>query len=132
MRIWCTVLRNNGTYKSIPAKPGQTEFELDGNKYNIKKFSIGSFGRVKILRAVYAEGCPDPLDFDIDKEMKIAKLKIDSRAIKHLTDKKILDVFNDEVFTKLEKLVIMIVIAGVAVSAVTLVLTAIILKTIVG
>lgn len=132
MRIWCTVLRRNGTYKSVPVKPGMDEFELDRNKYNVKKFRIGSFGRIKILRAIYAEGCPDPLEFDIDEEMKIAKLKIDSKAIKNLTDKKILDVFNDEQFTKLEKVVIMIMIAGVAVSAVTLVLTAITLMRISG
>ena len=120
MRIWCTVLRENGTYKSVPVKAGKTEFELDGNKYNVKKFRIGEIGRMRILRAIYAEGLPDPLEFDVDKEKKNAKLKIDSRAIKNVTNKKILDVFGQEEFTKLEKLVILLIVASLGIAAINL------------
>lgn len=122
MRIYCTVLRKNGTYKSVAVKAGATEFELDKNKYNIKNFRIGSIFGIRVLRAIYAEGLCDPLEFDIDEVLKKANLKIDSRAVKNVTNKKILDVFGEAEFTKLEKLVIMLMLVTLAVSAINLVL----------
>jgi hypothetical protein len=118
MRIWCTVLRKNGTYQSVPVKAGKTEFELDGNKYNVNKYHIGRF---RLLRAIYAEGLTDPLEFDIDAETKKAKLKIDSKAVKNVTNKKILDVFGQEEFTKLEKLVILLMVVSLGISAASLI-----------
>lgn len=123
MRIWCTVLRGNGTYQSVPVKAGKTDFELDGNKYNVKGYRIGRLGRIHVLRAVYAEGIPDPLEFDVDLEMKKVHLKLDSKAIKNVTNKKILDVFGQEEFTKLEKMVILLIVASIGVSAINLVLS---------
>jgi hypothetical protein len=119
MRIWCTVLRKNGTYQSVPVKAGKTEFELDGNKYNVNKYRIGKF---RLLRAIYAEGLTDPLDFDVDKESKKANLKIDSKAVKNVTNKKILDVFGQEEFTKLEKLVILLIVASMGIAVINLVI----------
>jgi hypothetical protein len=124
MRIWCTVLRKNGTYKSVPVRAGKTEFELDGNKYNVKKYYMGNF---RLLRSVYAEGLMDPLEFDIDKKLQEAKLKIDSKAVKNVTNKKILDVFGQEEFTRLEKMVILLMCGTLAVSAINLVLNVIVL-----
>jgi hypothetical protein len=128
MRIWCTVLRTNGTYKSVPVKAGKDEFELDENKYNVKSYRIGSFGRVKILRAIYAEGLPDPLEFSIDEEKQKANLKIDSKAIKNLTRRRILSALLDEgELSRLEKIVIIMTICTLAVTAVNLVLNGIII-----
>jgi len=118
MRIWCTVLRKNGTYQSVPVKAGRTVFELDGNIYNVNKYRIGKF---RLLRAIYAEGLTDPLDFDVDKEAKKANLKIDSKAVKNVTNKKILDVFGQEEFTKLEKLVILLMVVSLGISAASLI-----------
>jgi len=127
MKIQCTVLRRDGTYKTVPVKPGKKEFELDKQKYNIKSFRIGNILGIKILRAMYYEGFPDPLEFDVDKEMQKINLKIDAKAIKNLTNKKILDVFGEAEFTKLEKLVILMVICSLAITAINLVLNAIVL-----
>lgn len=127
MRIWCTVLRKNGTYKSVPVKAGKEEFELDGNKYNIKSYRIGQLGRISVLRAIYAEGLCDPIEFDVDKELKKVNLRIDSKAVKNVTNKKILNVFGQEEFTKLEKLVIVLMLATLAVSAIAVVLNFIIM-----
>jgi cell division protein FtsL len=69
----------------------------------------------------------DPLEFDIDKKLQEAKLKIDSKAVKNVTNKKILDVFGQEEFTKLEKLVILLMCGTLAVSAINLVLNALVL-----
>jgi hypothetical protein len=121
MRIWCTVLRKDGTYKTVSVKAGKKDFELDKQKYNIKSFRIGSMFGIRILRAVYHEGLPDPLEFDIDKELKKANLKIDSKTIKNVTNKKILDVFGEAEFTRLEMLVIIMTICTLAVSAINLV-----------
>jgi hypothetical protein len=131
MRIWCTVLRKNGTYKSVSVKAGKSEFELDDNKYTIKNYRIGKIGPIHVLRALYYEGIPDPVEFDVDYELKKVGLKIDSRAIKNATNKKILNVFDQEEFTKLEKLVIIMVLASLAVSAINLVMN-IILMTKIG
>jgi hypothetical protein len=127
MRIWCTVLRKNGSYKSVSVKAGASEFELDDNKYNVSKYRLGRIGPIHILRAIYCEGISDPIEFDVDEVLKKVGLKIDSRAIKNLTNKKILNVFDQEEFTKLEKLVIIVVIAGLAVSAVNLVVNLILI-----
>jgi len=126
MRIYCTVLRKDGTYKTVPVKAGQKDFELDKHKYNIKNFRIGSIFGIRVLRAVYAEGLMDPLDFDVDEELQKAHLKIDSRAVKNVTNKKILDVFGEAEFTKLEKLVIVLMLCTLAVSAICLVVNIIV------
>jgi hypothetical protein len=102
-------------------KAGKTEFELDGSKYNVTKYRIGKFGPIHVLRAIYAEGLTDPLDIDVDKEMQVAKLKIDSRAVKNVTNKKILNVFGQEEFTKLEKLVILLMLVSLGLSAASLI-----------
>lgn len=119
MRIWCTVLRKNGTYQSVPVKAGKQEFELNGNKYNVGRYHIGKY---RLLRSIYHEGITDPLEFDVNETLKTAKLKIDSRAVKNVTNKKILDVFGQEEFTKLEKLVIFGVLCCIAVSVINLAL----------
>lgn len=120
MKIWCTVLRKNGTYKAVSVKAGKADFELDGNKYNIRRYYTGKVGPFYILRSVYAEGLPDPLDFDIDYEMGKAKLKIDSKAIKNVTNKKILDVLSEAEFTKMEKIFIMLMFVNIAVGGIAL------------
>jgi hypothetical protein len=127
MRIWCTVLRKNGSYKTVSVRAGANEFELDDNKYNVKNYRIGKIGPIHVLRSLYYEGFSDPLEFDVDYEMKKVGLKIDSRAIKNVTNKKILNVFDQEEFTKLEKLVIVMVLAGLAVSAINLVINIILI-----
>jgi len=121
MKIWCTVIRKNGTYKSVAVKAGAREFELDKNKYNVKSYRIGKlFGVIHVLRAFYHEGLPDPLEFNIDEALKKAHLKIDSKAFKTVLNKKILDVFGDAEFTKLEQIMIMAVIASVALGVINL------------
>jgi hypothetical protein len=127
MRIWCTVLRKNGTYKSVSVKAGANQFELEDNIYNIKNYRMGKVGPIHVLRSLYYEGFSEPLEFDIDYEMKKVGLKIDSRAIKNATNKKILNVFDQEEFTKLEKLVIVVVIASLAVSAINMVINIILI-----
>jgi hypothetical protein len=127
MKIQCTVLRRDGTYRTVAVRPGKKDFELDKQKYNIKSFRIGHLFGIKILRAVYAEGFPDPIEFNIDEEMRKVNLKIDAKAIKNVTNKKILDVFGEAEFTKLEKLVILMTVCTLAVSAINLVLNALVL-----
>jgi hypothetical protein len=122
MRIWCTVLRKNGSYKTVAVKAGKTEFELDKNKYNIKNYRIGNIGPIHVLRAVYAEGIFDPLDFDVDVEMQKVNLKLDSKAIKNVTNKKILDVLSDTEFTKMEKIFILLMFVNLALGAINLIL----------
>jgi len=123
MNIRCTVLRKNGTYKTVSVKAGKDVFELDKNKYIIKGYRYGKlFGIVPVMRSYYVEGLPEPLDIDVDKELKEHKLKIDSRAIKTITNKKILDVFGDMEFTKLEQLVILLMLVVGALSVVNLIM----------
>lgn len=123
MKIFCTVFRKNGTYKTVPVKAGATEFMVDKQKYDIRGYRIGkAFGIFTVLRSYYVEGYPLPFEFDIDDSMKKAKLKIDSKAVKNLTNKKILNVFGDMEFTKMEKLLIMVSFVSVGLGAVTLIL----------
>ena len=123
MKIFCTVFRKNGTYKTVPVKAGATEFEVDKQKYDVRGYRIGkTFGIFTVLRAYYVEGYPLPFEFDVDEAMNKAKLKIDSKAVKNVTNKKILNVFGDVEFTPMEKLLIMVSIAGCIVSVVSLVL----------
>lgn len=124
MKIWCTVIRKNGTYKSVPVKAGAKDFELDKNRYTIKSYRIGKlYGIIHVLRAFYHEGLPDPLEFNIDYELKKAHLKIDSKAFKTVLNKKILDVFGDAEFTKLEQIVIMGVVCSIAIGIVNLIMS---------
>jgi len=122
MKIWCTVIRKNGTYKSVPVKAGKNSFDLDKNTYFIRSYTIGKWGPFTILRSIFYEGVPEPLQIDVDEELKKAKLKIDSKAIKNLTNKKILDVFGDAEFTRLEQILIMIMFANIGLSAATLII----------
>lgn len=122
MKIWCTVVRKNGTYASVPVKAGKKAFDLDKNTYFVRNYRIGKVGPFTILRSFYYEGIPEPLNIDVDAELKKAKLKIDSKAIKNLTNKKILDVFGDAEFTKLEQIFILLMFANVGISAAILIL----------
>lgn len=122
MKIWCTVIRKNGTYKTVGVKAGARDFILDKHKYIVRKYHIGKLGFMHILRAFYHEGLPLPLDFDVDEALKTAKLKIDSKAFKTILNKKILDVFGDAEFTKLEQLVIIGVICSIALGVINLIM----------
>lgn len=125
MKIWCTVLRKNGTYKTIPVKAGAEEFELDKKAYIMQGYRIGKiFGFITVLRALYVEGYPLPLEFNVEESMKKAKLKIDAKAIKNVTNKKILNVFGEAEFTQMEKILIMasFISAGLSVAVLILVL----------
>ena len=118
MKIWCTVLRKNGTYKTLPIKAGKETFELDKNQYDIRGYRIGKVLKIfTVLRALYIEGYPLPIVFDIDEEMKKAKLKIDSKAVKNVTNKKILNVFGEEELTRLERILVFasLISAGIGV-----------------
>jgi hypothetical protein len=122
MKIWCTVIRKNGTYKTVPVKAGAKDFLLDKHRYNIRGYRIGKvLGFIHVLRAFYHEGLPEPLEFNIDEEMKKAHLKIDSKGFKTILNKKILDVFGDSEFTPLEKMVIMLTVANCGISIVNLI-----------
>jgi len=122
MKIWCTVIRKNGTYKTVGVKAGAKDFILDKHKYVVRNYRIGKIGFIHILRAFYHEGLPEPLEFDIDETLKTAKLKIDSKAFKTVLNKKILDVFGDAEFTKLEQLVIMGVVAAIGIGIANLII----------
>lgn len=123
MKIWCTVLRKNGTYKTKPIKAGEKTFELDKNQYDIRGYRIGKIlGFITVLRALYVEGYSLPVEFDVDKSMKSAKLKIDSKAVKNATNKKILNVFGESEFTQMEKILIMASFISAGVSVVSLIL----------
>lgn len=123
MKIWCTVLRENGTYHTQPIKAGKKEFTLDKCKYNITGFYHGRLlGIIPVLRAVYIEGNPDMLEIDWEtykKDNKI-KMKIDARGLKILTDKKILSAFDEMEFTKIEQLLIIAVIGSLAIGVLNL------------
>jgi hypothetical protein len=121
MRIWCTVWRKNGTYQTVPVKAGAKDFKLDKNTYEVTKYYIGRLlGVIHILRAFYLEGCPLPVDIDYDTEAKKIKFNIDSKAITNMSNKKILNVFGEEEFTKLEKIVIFACMATLAVGVINL------------
>lgn len=122
MKIWCTVIRKNGTYKTVGVKAGAKDFILDKHKYIIGTYHIGKIGFMHILRIFYHEGIPIPLVFDVEETLKTAKLKIDSKAFKTILNKKILDVFGDAEFTKLEQIVIMGVIVSIAIGVVNLIM----------
>jgi len=122
MKIWCTVIRKNGTYKTVGVKAGAKDFTLDKHKYIVRHYRIGKIGFIHILRAFYHEGIPTPLEFDVDETLKTAKLKIDSKAFKTVLNKKILDVFGDSEFTKLEQIVIIGVIASIALGVINLIM----------
>jgi len=123
MKIWCTVLRKNGTYKTIPVKAGDESFELDKKEYILQGYRIGKvFHFITVLRALYIEGYSLPIEFDVDEAMKKAKLKIDSKAIKNITNKKILNVFGEAEFTQMEKILIMASFISAGVSVVVLML----------
>lgn len=123
MKIWCTIIRKNGTYKTVGVKAGAKDFNLDKNKYLVRNYHIGQIGFMHVLRAFYHEGLPEPLIFDVNEALKTAKLKIDSKAFKTVLNKKILDVFGDAEFTKLEQLVIMGVIVSIALGVINLIMS---------
>jgi len=120
MKIWCTVIRKNGTYKTLPIKAGKKDFKLDKNTYTITKYHIGKIGPFTVLRAIYWEGYSLPIDIDVDKALKKANLKIDSKGVKNLTNKKILDVFGEAEFTRMEMILIMICVGALAIGVVNL------------
>ena len=134
MKIHCTVFRKNGTYETVRVKASAEEFELDGKKYDVKHYYIGKIGNViHILRALYFEGYPLPISVSIEEEFakknvkrdvdsKKAPFRIDCRAIKNMTNKKILNVFGDEELTKLEKLLIVVAVAIGAIGVINTVL----------
>jgi hypothetical protein len=124
MKIWCTVLRKDGSYTSVPVKPGTESFELDKKVYFVRGFRIGRVGPVKILRAIYVEDNPLPVEWtdEVENAFKKAKLKIDAKAIRHLTDKKILGVYGDAEFTRLEQIFITLSLASLALTAVNMVM----------
>ena len=123
MKIFCTVLRQNGTYKTISVKAGKREFELDKQIYIINGYRYGKLlGLIPVLRAYYIEGLPQPVQFDVNKVLKEAKLKIDSKAIKTIVNKKILDVYGEAEFTKLEMIMILIMMAIGVLSIINLIL----------
>lgn len=122
MKIWCTVIRKNGTYKTVGIKAGAKDFILDKNRYLVRKYYISKIGFMHILRAFYHEGLPMPLEFNVDEALKKAHLKIDSKAFKTVLNKKILDVFGDAEFTKLEQLVIIGVVVAIALGAINLIM----------
>ena len=121
MKIWCTVMRKNGTYKTVPIKAGKSSFILDKNVYLVTRYYIGRIGAITVLRAIYFEGCPMPIEIDIDEALKKAKLRIDSKAIKSITNKKILDVFGEAEFTRLEMLMAMLTVGAIGIGVVNLV-----------
>ena len=69
MKIWCTVIRRNGTYKTVPVKAGATEFMLDNHKYIVGSYKVGKIGGIHVLRSFYHEGYSLPLEIDIDEDL---------------------------------------------------------------
>lgn len=124
MKIWCTVIRKDGSYKSLGVKPGKESFELDKKLYFVRGFRIGKLGPIKVLRAFYVEDCPLPVTWseEVEDAFKRAKLKIDAKAIRHLTNKKILSVYGDAEFTRLEELFIFLSMATMGITGVNLVI----------
>ena len=55
-------------------------------------------------------------------------MKIDAKAIKNLTNKKILDVFGEAEFTRLEKIFIFVTLINLALCAVNLILNGIVIS----
>ena len=130
MKILCTVLRQNGTYKTKRVNPSRKEFELDKNTYQVGKYHTGKvLGLIYVLRSFYIEGYPLPIDI-YNFEKKLNNLKMDSRAITNLGRKKILNVLSDVEFTKLEKLVILVMLCVGAVSGACLVIMLVIAENI--
>lgn len=115
MKIHCTILRKNGTWKTVHVDAKKRDFECDGYIYELKSYRMGRlFGVIPWLTSYYVEGIPQPLEFDVDKELKKIHLKIDGKAIKNLTNKKIIDVFGEMELTRLEQYMLMVALATIA------------------
>lgn len=114
-------MRKNGTYKTVPIKAGKKDFDLDKNTYAIGKYFIGRIFGITVLRAFYVEGFPLPIDMERVGE-QLSYLKIDSKAIKNMTNKKILNVFGEAEFTRLELIVIMGVFASIVIGILNFIL----------
>lgn len=124
MKIWCTVLRENGSYKTQPIKPSKKDFTLDNKTYKISGYYNGTFlGFIPVLRAVYIEGCPDMLKINWEQYKKTNKIKlnIDAKAIKDLSDKKILSVFTDHELSKIEQIMMLVAFGSIGIGVLNLI-----------
>jgi len=121
MKIHCRVLRDNGTYATVHVKAGKDEFELDKKIYFVTGYNLGkALGFIPYLTATYIENVPQPINVSVILKNNV--IKLDSKGVKNATEKKILSVFTDTPFTKLEMLMILLNIITLGISAFCLVL----------
>jgi len=126
MKIHCTILRKNGAYKVIHVKPSDKDFKCDKNVYEVRGYRYGKIlGFIPWLTAYYVEDYPFPIDIDnmeMDKAMKKAKIRIDAKGIRNLTNKKILNVFGESELTKMEQIIVLIMMATAGLGVINLIL----------